>query len=279
MEKINFIPSINNVDFHKDYPFDNLDCFGVDKGNRNSSGNVKDYFKKMKDGKWFFELPLVEVGIKSLNILNGEHRRKAYNMYVEKTGNKPIVWVRFVDDSGDIKALREALNGGKHWNAEDYISAHINEGHPDFIALYDFAMDKDHGRLHGEKKEKNKPYYAFAAIALGSTRTEFKKGYLTGNWSISRSDYRRAEQTYSEMVRIKKCVGLGDAGHDFWLNIGEAWQTFYRDKATWDRVKALNNGIEDFYDALMCLGTMNTYHKDDWYERYIKALELAESKQ
>jgi hypothetical protein len=274
-EEVNVIPSIEKVDFTRDYFFTNLDYFGVDPGNRpsmESDATVKKYTKMMLKGEWFFELSPIYVGINSLTIFNGEHRRKAIDLAREK-GLQPIIHVRFVDDRENAESKREALNAGKHWNSDDYVEALISAGNEDFKELQKFALDEDHPQLHSIK---GKPYYNRAAIAFGSTYKDFKEGYLTGSWNITRSDIRRSEQTYSEMVRIKKALGLSDGGQDFWIYLGEAWKLFRTNQGYWDRLKRLPKGIESFYEALKFTGPMNSYKTKEWLGRYVEALSKAE---
>ena len=275
-QRMDYIPTIQDVDYNRDYLFTTLDFFGVDKANRPSEtddATVKKYAKSMVAGEWYFELSPIYVGITQQTIFNGEHRRKAIDLAKAK-GLNPVIHVRFVDDRKDADSKREALNSGKHWNADDHIEALISAGNKDFAELKKFAVDEDHPQLHSVK---GKPFYNRAAIAFGSTFSDFKKGYETGDWNITRSDIRRSEQTYNEMVRIKKAFGLNDAGHDFWINLGQAWKKFYSDEALYSRVKKLPNGIESFYEALSGLGTMNSYKTEEWLDKYKEALGIAEN--
>lgn len=273
------IPSIKDVDYNRDYLFTNLDWFAVDPKNRPSEDDdvtVKKYAKMMLKGEWYFELSPIYVGIKSQQIFNGEHRRKAIDLAKEKDADfNPIIHVRFVDDTTpDADKKREALNAGKHWNSDDHVESLITSGNEDFKELKKFALDEDHVQLHSVK---GKPYYNRAAIAMGSTYKDFKEGYLTGDWNITRTDIRRSEQTYSELVRIKKALGLdADGCHDFWIQIGEAWQLFIKNTGYMDRVKRLPNGIESFYDALRYNSNKNSYKREDWFNSFVEALSKAE---
>lgn len=272
--KVDVIPTIDTVDFHREYPFTTLDFFGVDSNNRPSEESdvtVKKYAKMMLQGEWFPELSTIYVGIHSLNIFNGEHRRKAYRLAKEK-GYSPIIWVKFFDDSQNLKGKREALNGGKHWNCDDYVESLINDNE-DFKFLKEFAINEDHPQLHSAK---GKPYYNKAAIVLGTTYKDFKDGYLSGQSPFTNKGIARAEQTYPEMIRIKKSLKYDEAGQDCWIYIGEAWQKIMNNKALWDRIKRLPEGIEDFYDALKYIDNTNSNKTSEWYERFIAALERAE---
>lgn len=279
--QLNVIPSIEDVNYNQDYLFTDLSKFGVDPNNRPSDedeATVKKYAKIMGNGEWFFELSPIYVGIKSLNIFNGEHRRKAVVLAKQKAADKgnefnPIIHIRFVDDTVDADKKREALNAGKHWNCDDYVQALISAGDKDFDELNKFALDEDHPQLHSAK---GKPFYNKAAIAFGSTYKDFKEGYLTGKWNISRSNIRRSEQTYNELVRIKKALGLNYAGQDFWVFFGEAWVKFVNDEGYWNRIKKLPNGIETFYEALQYVNGNNTNRVSEWFNKYVEALEKAE---
>ena len=274
---VDVIPTIDTVDFHKDYFFTNLDAFGVDPGNRPSDDTdvtVKKYAKLMQKGEWFFELSPIYVGIKSLNIFNGEHRRKAINIAMEK-GLKPLICVRFFDDTDEktLEGKRDALNSGRHWNSDDYVKALISEGDKNFIFLDKFCKDKDHPQLH---TKKGLPCYNKGAIVLGSTYRGFKDAYLGGSWDISNDDLYTAEKRYQEMVRIKKAVGYDDAGQDCWIYIGEAWYQFSSNVNYMSRVKRLPKGIESFYDALRFVDNTNCNKTKVWFGRFVEALEKAE---
>lgn len=272
--QVDVIPTIDTVDFHREYPFTTLDFFGIDSNNRPSEESditVKKYAKMMLQGEWFPELSTIYVGIHSLNIFNGEHRRKAYRLAKEK-GYNPIIWVKFFDDSQNLKGKREALNGGKHWNCDDYVESLINDNE-DFKFLKEFAINEDHPQLHSAK---GKPYYNKAAIVLGTTYKDFKDGYLSGQSPFTNKGIARAEQTYPEMIRIKKALKYDEAGQDCWIYIGEAWQKIMNNKALWDRIKRLPEGVEDFYDALKYIDNTNSNKTSEWYERFVAALERAE---
>lgn len=273
--QIDFIPSIEEVDFNRDYLFTNLDYFGVDPKNRPSEESditVKKYAKLMTDGKWFFELSPIYVGINSKNIFNGENRRKAIKLAMED-GLKPLIHVRFFDDTDDLDAKRQALNGGRHWNSDDYVESLVQAGNSDFIYLKEFCLDEDHPQLHSVK---GKPYYNKGAIALGSTYKGFKDGYLTGDWNITHKDIATSERRYNEMVRIRKSFRLDQAGQDCWIYVGEAWNRFSKNAGYMDRVKRLPEGIETLYTALKYVDNTNSNKTNEWFDRFVEALEKAE---
>lgn len=274
-QEIDYIPSIEEVDFHRDYPFTNLDMFGVDKKNRPSHEKdalVKQYAKEMINGNWFFDLTPIYVGINSLTIPEGEHRRKAIKLAMEK-GINPIIWVRFFDDSEKLEEKRQALNGGKHWNCDDYCNAHVQAGIKPFSFLYDFCLDENHPQLHSKK---GKPYYNKGAIVLGETYNGFKEAYESGEWEIPNKKIQFSEKTYTEMVRIKKSLGYDKAGQDCWIYIGEAWNKLNKNNDFVTRIKNLPEGIEDFYNALKHIDNTNSNKPNVWHNRFIEALEYAE---
>lgn len=276
---INTVPSIEEVDYLRDYLFtgDQLEQFKVDPNNRPSEiddATVKKYSKIMLNGDWFFELAPIYVGIKSMTIFNGEHRRKAIVRSMEKDSKfKPVVHVRFVDDSVRASDKRDALNAGKHWNSDDYVEAQISGGNGLFALLKEFALDEDHPHLHSKR---GKPFYNKSAICFGSTYSEFKDGYETGDWKVNKKFVDRREQTYGEMARIRKAVFPEPISHDFWLNFGDAWKTFRYNEAVSSRILRLPEGIESFFDALGRLGPLNSYKVGDWTKRFSDALYEAE---
>lgn len=275
--EINYIPTVEDVDYHKDYFFSNLDSFGVDPNNRPSSIDdvtVKKYAKAMINGRWYFDYSPIYVGIKTKNIFNGEHRRKAIDIARSK-GLNPRICVRFVDDTDDdkLQEIRDALNSGRHWNSDDYVEAAIAAGNRDFIYLKNFCLNEDHPQLHSAK---GKPYYNKGAIVLGSTYKEFKDAYLTGEWNIPLKDIETAEKRYGEMIRIKKSLRYDDAGQDCWIYIGMAWYTFTCNEGYMKRIKRLNEGMEDFYKALKYVDNTNSNKSQEWLGRFVEALEKAE---
>lgn len=277
VKEINIIPTIHTVDFNRDYFFTDLDAFGVDENNRPSEDDdstVKRYSKLMKNGEWYWELSPIYVGLNSLKIFNGEHRRKAFNNVRDCI--KPLIHVRFVDDSEHAKEKREALNAGKHWNSDDYVEALVSAGNSDFIFLKKFCLDEDHPQLHSVK---GKPYYNKGAIVLGSTYKSFKEAYQNGEWNISHNDISTAEKKYFELVRIKKSLRYEDAGQDCWIYIGEAWNIISKDNNYVDRIKRLPMGIESFYLALNFVDNTNSNKTTVWVNRFIEAIEYAERHQ
>jgi hypothetical protein len=278
-EGINTIPTLDSVDFDRDYLFTNLDMFKVSETNRPSEetdATVKKYYKMMADGEWFYELSPIWVGITSLKIENGENRRKAINLLREKKGIEPIIHIRFFDDTIDLKPKREALNGGRHWNSDDYVEALIQAGNKSFTYLKQFCIDEDHPQLHSVK---GKPYYNKGAIVLGLKYQEFKKAYQTGEWDIPYNVSATAEKRYSELVRIKKAFRMDEASQDCWIPIGESWFKISNNPSFMNRIKSLNDGIEDFYKELTIIDNTNTSKASEWEKRMIMAIENAERKQ
>lgn len=276
--EINVIPTIETVDFNRDYFFTNLDVFKFSEENRpseESDATVKKYYKMMADGKWFYELSPIYVGITSMQIENGEHRRKAIKLLKEKKGIEPIIHIRFFDDTVNLKEKRAALNGGKHWNADDFVEALVQSGHKSFTYLKNFCLDEDHPQLHSPK---GKPYYNKGAIVLGLTYQEFKKAYQTGEWDIPYTVSATAEKRYSELVRIKKALRMDEASQDCWIPIGESWFKISNNTSFMNRIKSLNDGIEDFYKELTIIDNTNTSKASEWEKRMIMALENAERK-
>lgn len=277
--ELNVIPTIDTVDYNRDYLFTNLDAFKCSKGNRPSKESditVKNYYKMMADGEWFFDLSPIYVGITSMQIENGEHRRKAINLLREKKGIEPIIHIRFFDDTVKLEEKREALNGGKHWNSDDYVESLVQSEHKSFTYLKNFCLDEDHPQLHSSK---GKPYYNKGAIVLGLSYAEFKKAYKTGEWDIPYEVSATAEKRYGELVRIKKALRMDEASQDCWIPIGESWYSFSSNPLMMDRIKALNDGIEDFYRELTITDNTNTSKSIEWYNRMVTALENAERKQ
>lgn len=273
--KIDYIPSIEEVDFHRDYPFTNLKMFGIDKENRPSEYDdllVRQYSKQMLNGNWFFDLNPINVGINSHNIFNGEHRRKAIELAMEK-GLKPTIWVKFFDDTSKLKEKRQALNGGKHYNCDDWCRSHIQAGRESFVFLNDFCLDINHPQLHSSR---GKAFFSKGAIVLGETYSGFKDAYQSGDWVIPHKNLQYAEKKYTEMVRIKKALGYDEAGQDCWIYFGTAWNQFSKKKEYMDRIKNLQEGIEDFYDALKYVDHTNSNKTDVWFDRFVEALEYAE---
>lgn len=275
--EVDVIPTVDNVDYHRDYFFTNLDVFGVSKDNRDSDiddTTVKKYYKMMMDGEWFFELSPIYVGISTLEITNGEHRRKAINKYSLKTGERPVVYVRFFDDTEQVKEKIKALNSGKHWNCDDYCNTEANNGNKAFKFLRDFCLDEDHPQLHkGDKPNWNK-----GAVVLGITYTNFKTAYQTGEWDLSYEDTSTSEKRYAEIVRIKKAFRLDEASQDCWIPIAESWCDISKDKDLMDRINRLPDGIETFYRELTIAENTNSSKRSVWYDRMITALENAERK-
>lgn len=276
--EVDVIPTVDNVDFNRDYLFTNLDAFKCSKGNRpseESDATVKNYYKKMADGKWFYEISPIYVGITSMQIENGEHRRKAIKLLKERKGVEPIIHIKFFDDTDRLEEKREALNGGKHWNVDDCVETLVQSEHKSFTYLKNFCLDEDHPQLHSPK---GKPYYNKGAIVLGLTYQEFKKAYQTGEWDIPYTVSATAEKRYAELVRIKKAFRLDEASQDCWIPIAESWFKISTNTALMNRIKDLPDGIEDLYRELAITDNTNTSKQSVWYDRMITAIENAERK-
>lgn len=269
----NFIPTINTVDYDHIYHYDNLDYFGVSELNRNSnSEKVKEYGKKMLKGDWLFEISFIYVGISSLEILNGEHRRKAIDYAKSKGAEINDIRVIFVDDTQECHKtqIMDALNSNKHWQIDDYISSWINQGIESYQYLKDFCFDEDHSKLHS----KNRANYGKGALLFGQTYNKFKETYHTKDFYITEKDKKLAESRYEQIVRIIKALCF-DSSDDYWIPIAESWFKISGDKQLMNTIKELPEGFETFYDKLyQRYKLQGTNSRKKWYNRFIETIQI-----
>ena len=277
--KVNIFPKIDQIDYHREYPFDNPNLLINHPMNRpifEGDIHVKQILKLMMSDGWIECLQPIYVGSETHFIYNGGHTNEARKKFIESTGMSPVFYVKFVDDSNlsdeEKKKLIQALNWGKPWHCDDYCNALIADGNEDFICLKEFCLDEDRPYLH---TDKGKPHFSKGAVAFGTTNTEFKKAYQTGKWRLTHQMIQSAPERYYRLTRIRKALGLDKAGHDFWLNIGEGWINFEREGYI-PRLNALPNRFETFCETLALSGTMNSYKKDDWLNKFVETLKRAE---
>lgn len=275
---LNYLPTINDVDFYHLYKFNDFSLFKNSIENRPTKKSddayrtkVYEYYREIKKGKWDFDATHLDISIHTKEILNGGTRFDAMKMAIEKGIEIPYFLVRFTDDDTPEKTKRliKILNNNSHWQIDDFINTWVAQGIESYSYLKKFCKDEAHSLLHS----KNRANYGKGALIFGQTYNQFKETYKTPDWTITDKDKKMAEARYEQIVRIIKALCF-DSSDDYWIPIAEAWYKITSDKSNLEKLKSLSDGYETFYDYLndnyKLMGTNKT---KEWLSRFGKAIQ------
>ena len=278
MIDINYVPSINDVDYHHLYKFNDFSLFKNSIENRPTTksdgtfrAKVYEYYRLIKKGEWDFDATHLDVSIHTKEILNGGTRFAAMKMAMEKGIEIPYFLVRFTNDDTPEKTTRLIwiLNNNSHWQIDDHINTWVEQGIESYTYLKKFCFDKAHSMLHS----KNRANYGKGALIFGQTYNQFKETYKKSDWVITDKDKKMAEARYEQIVRIIKSLCF-DSSDDYWIPIAEAWYKITSEKSNLDKLKSLSDGYETFYEYLYDnYKLMGTNKTKEWLSRFGKAIQ------
>lgn len=143
-------------------------------------------------------MPPITVNVETNNVIDGQHRLKAFQSLVASGRINPNSTIRVqyisVPPELEIPVIIDANTHSKNWTINDYIESYISGGYVDYIRLYDWCLG------HELTSRNGKPKYRYgAAIIKGfSCQRELKAGTLT----INREEVENAEDVYNEMIAI-----------------------------------------------------------------------------
>lgn len=146
-----------------------------------------------------FELmPPITVNILTDNIIDGQHRLKAFQELVD-CGMLPseakikVMFVR-VQPNEEPQAIIDANTNSKNWSIDDYIASYVKKGLESYVILDDWC------RRHSLASDENRPKFRYgAAIITGKRCSTILK---CAEFTASEEEMKRAEDVHAEMLEI-----------------------------------------------------------------------------
>lgn len=186
--------------------FENTLNFGTNQENRKLNHA---HLQKMK-AQWQASpqmIPAITVNKVTHNIIDGQHRLKAYQDLIKDGSLEPNtkIEVRFVEVPVDEEkeAIVNANTNSKNWSLDDYITSYVKPGN-DYERLRNWCMN------NSLANENNKPKYRYgAAIIKGKTcQSELKDGTFT----CTLDDLDIADKVHAQMSEIMDICKLTKTG-------------------------------------------------------------------
>lgn len=185
--------------------------FGKNQGNRRE---IKSHVAKLKKQclTSFAIMPPITVNVVTYNIIDGQHRLRAYQELVEqgvfsKEERMKVMFVE-VPIENEKKAIIAANTNSKGWSLDDFIKSYCNEGNKYYVGLENWC-DSNHPLAKTGKKEKGLKFRYGAAIITGRRCSSELK---SGDFTFTEEELKRAEEVHAEMLEIIELFGLKGKG-------------------------------------------------------------------
>lgn len=179
-------------------------------------------------------MPPIVVNVVTNNIVDGQHRHKAYVELME-SGELPedsLLGVKYVSipEENELEAIKRANNNSKSWTLENFVDS--NSGKESYDKLIDWC------KTHTLTCEKGVAKVRYgSAIIKGKGCTQILKN---DTFTASDEEFQRAEDVHNEMIQIIEALGKEKKG-SFLESLATTWITFRdrHDFSTW--IKELNS--------------------------------------
>lgn len=173
--------------------------------------------REMSECLWTM-MPIV-VNIITGNILDGQHRHKAYIDLME-AGELPkdyLLGVMYVSvpKEFELEAIERINNNNKCWAIGDFINRHSDDD--SYNNLIQFCL------THTLTCDKNGPKVRYgSAMVAGKCCTNILKN---GEFYATKEDFERAEQVHDEMLQIIEALGKEKKG-GYIESLATTWMRF-----------------------------------------------------
>lgn len=180
--KANKKMSIKHITF-KSVDYATSITFGKNQNNRNFNHGQLQNIKK----QWLQStevIPPITVNVVTNNIIDGQHRWRAFNELVEK-GDLPDtskIDVKYVSIPVELErdAIINANTNSKNWSLDDYISSYVKAGNKAYMMLDEWC------KRHELTEANGKPKFRYgAAIITGKNCSNALKMVISHSGSMT----------------------------------------------------------------------------------------------
>lgn len=191
--------------------------FGTNKENRQCSDtHLRHITKQCVES--FDIMPPITVNVTTNNVIDGQHRLKAYQTLIENGtfGKEKEIKVMFVAIPYDKEkeSIINANTNSRNWRLIDYVDSYKNGGSDDYVKLYEWCD------MHCLCNENGKPKlkYAVAIIKGVNDFNSIKYGGL----ALTDDELKKGETIHDEILEIIKILGLRMSGH-YIMSLALSW--------------------------------------------------------
>lgn len=163
-------------------------------------------------------MPPVTVNVLTDNLIDGQHREKAYLDLIEEGLLDPksklkVMYVEIpVED--EIQAIIDANTNSQSWTLDDYIASYAKSGLENYARLDDWCKMHTLSNKNGVSKFR----YGAAIITGKRCASDLKKGSFT----FTEDEYERANEVHAEMLEIVSLFKLKGKGS--WIeSLATSW--------------------------------------------------------
>ena len=180
----------------------------------------------------FDVIPPITVNTVTNNIIDGQHRLKAYQSLVSdgKLGPETKLKVMFVNIPVDDekRSIVDANTNSKNWILDDYILSYTKAGLTNYMRLNEWCLK----HILTSEDGKSKFRYGAAIITGKRSQNELKNG----TFSFTDEDIKRADIIHAEMLEIAELFEMNWKGN--WIEaLAVSWSSArgMHDFRTWMR--------------------------------------------
>lgn len=239
--------------------------FGSNQGNRIISSS---HLLKLK--KQCLEsleiLPPITINLVTGNIIDGQHRLKAYQCLIEAGAIEPErkIKVMFLEipKEEEKKAIINANINSKNWSLNDYVLSYMKEGNDSYIKLEEWC------KSHSLVSDRGVIQYRYgAAILLGKGH---RKNLKNGQFKLTEETLRIGDKVYKEIEEIVSILELGDLQNSWVESLAVSWNNVRK----LSRFSEWRNALKENKDELVKLPKNKM---KDWDIIFTKAYSFIES--
>ena len=164
--------------------------------------HVNKILKKMTED--YDAIPCIRVNIRTNNIIDGQHRYKAYIRAIEDylipEDSKLRVEYLDIPIEDEVTAIIESNINSKNWQLEDYINLYVKQGVVVYNKLGTWCKE------HALAFENGKPKYRYGAAII--TGKHCGAAMKKGMFSIDEQELEEADGIHAELMNILDVLEL-----------------------------------------------------------------------
>lgn len=159
-------------------------------------------------------MPAITVNIETMNIIDGQHRLKAFQEVVDESNIPKDAYINVMYVSIPLdeekEAIIEANTNSKNWSIDDYITSYTNSGNISYKLLKTWCEEHTLASTCNRKDKKPKAKYRYGAaiIKQKGMSTQLKDGTFT----CTKDELIAANETHIELESILEYCGITSIG-------------------------------------------------------------------
>lgn len=177
----------------------------------------------------FETMPPITINTVTNNVIDGQHRLKAYQSLVSDGGmpEETKIKVMFVEVpvEEEKKAIVDANTNSKNWSLDDYIASYVKAGIVSYMALEDWcklhSLCCSFTRQKGSGEVRKKYSYRYAAAILKGKGCS--SDLKSASFSLTKEEEEVGDEIHAEMLEICELFKL--KGYGSWIeSLAISWR-------------------------------------------------------